>query len=157
MTLFDLVAIYFPPEEWDRAMCIASAEYPDLPPEQLVGPIVKDDPDGRCYGPFALLDRVWDPSMNPDSPFTREQWAAVLEPNTNVWMASKVWAIAGWRAWDVCPQCEACSVRGGPIPYPRAPLEDGTYGAVGGWVRPALVIGGATAAIALVGIMDKGR
>jgi hypothetical protein len=77
----------------------------------------------RSWGIFQILDACWNPDMPNNSPFTREQWARVLDPNVNTWMASVIWSRSGWRAWTTCAYCGVCAVEGGPIPHPRRPVE----------------------------------
>ncbi len=124
MTLQELIAVYFPEQERERALCIAQAE--------AVTAGVRDEgmvdwgqglKPAKSYGPFALVDVCWDPAMNPASPFSPEQWANILDPNVNVWAASVVWSHGGWRSWTTCGACGACEVAGGPIPYPRGPIR----------------------------------
>jgi hypothetical protein len=131
-----LVSLYFPGSEYDRAWCIATRECPPTPMPQSgiqFPECVKDEGlidcgagpvQAKSWGVFGILDACWDPSLNPDSPFTPELWSRVLEPNVNVWMASVIWSANGWRAWTSCEPCNACDVMGGPIPYPRGPVED---------------------------------
>lgn len=123
---------YLPPSEWERARCITRREcnpgregYPEscVAEEGMIdcgNGVVR----ARSWGPFQILDACWNPAMNPRSPFTREHWAKVLDPNVNTWMASVIWSSSGWRAWTTCAGCEVCGVTGGPIPYPRGPVED---------------------------------
>jgi len=130
--------MYFPPSEWERADCVSRCECsPDRPgyPGSCINPNEwVQDPEGNVYqaasyGIFQILDAVWDPSKNPNSPFTPEQWAMVMDPNVNTWMASVIWSRSGWIAWPgttdpsgCCYQCDACSVAGGAIPYPDGPV-----------------------------------
>ena len=128
----DLIRLYFPPSEWARANCIANNECsPDRVgfPETCVGEEGLIDCCGlgavqaRSWGPFQILDACWNPDMPNYSPFTREQWAEVLDPNVNTWMASVIWSRSGWGAWTTCGLCEACGVAGGDIPYPNGPIS----------------------------------
>ena len=127
-----LIKRYFPPEQWEIADCISRRECsPDRQgyPESCVG----DEGWINCghgpvaahsWGIFQILDACWNPDMNPNSPFTAEHWAQVLDPNVNTWMASIIWERSGWRAWTTCDFCDACDIVGGPIPYPRGPVYD---------------------------------
>jgi hypothetical protein len=126
---FNLIQKYFPESEWDRADCISVKEcspsregYPSscVVNEGLIR-CGGDAVPARSWGIFQILDACWNPDMNPNSPFTREQWAQVLEPEMNTWMASVIWSRAGWQAWSTCDLCNACDVPGGTIPYPNGP------------------------------------
>lgn len=145
---YNLIQTYLPTSQWANANCISLAEcdpaspiYPNCVKDE--GGIICGPAQGpaKSYGLFGLLDVCWDPALNPQSPFTADQWAKVLDPNVNTWMASVVWSINGWRAWTTCSQCldcppcvystppclapcggNLCAVPGGPIPYPRGPL-----------------------------------
>lgn len=128
---YDLIRLYFPPSEWTRANCIANNECsPDRVgyPQSCVGDEGLTDcghgaVQSRSWGPFQILDSCWNPDLNPDSPFTSEQWTMVLDPNVNTWMASVIWSRSGWGAWTSCGLCEACSVVGSAIPYPNGPVS----------------------------------
>ncbi len=137
MYLRNLIDRYFPEQERANALCIAAAEWPVeiggspslMPPRDI---LVRDEgmldcgqglKPAKAYGPFALLDVCWDPALNPDSLFSSAQWASILDPNVNVWAASVVWSHGGWRSWTTCAACGACEVTGGPIPYPRGPVQ----------------------------------
>ena len=93
-----LIAEYFPADQVEEATCILNAECPpgsDGWPASCVAGQGQVDcgaglRDAAAYGPFGLLDTCFDPAMNPTSPFTPEQWAMVLDPNVNTWMASVV-------------------------------------------------------------------
>lgn len=133
-TYTPLVQRYFPLSEWVRAECIIEQECPSSQASwpysciqakgwMTCGP----NPTPRqasAYGMFGILDVCYDPALNPDSPFTAEQWQRVLDPNMNAWMASIIWSNAGWRAWTTCEACTACDVLGEPVPYPRGPIEE---------------------------------
>ena len=128
---------YFPESQWQNAACILAAEMvqaavncPGVDPASCV----VDLPEyGSCYpttsvgpatasGLYGIVDRCWSPALAEDNtPFTPQEWAARLDPVVNVWMASVVYSIAGWRAWSTCAQCGCCDVRGEPIPHPRGP------------------------------------
>jgi hypothetical protein len=129
---FPLIQVYFPQVEWERANCVSVHECsPDRAgyPQSCVGFEGAVDcghgvvENARSWGIFQILDACWDPALNASSPFTAQQWAAVLDPNVNTWMASVIWSRAGWGAWTTCSACDACDVSGGPIPYPRGPIE----------------------------------
>ena len=157
VSYLQLIQTYFPPEQVANAACILAAEtaawanvcgadpascvvdlgnfscYPDQPVQPA-----------KAYGLYKIVDLCWDPAKaGVHTPFTASDWAQILDPNTNVWAASVVWSIAGWRAWTTCSQCadcpscvaatppcalpcggSLCDVPGGPIPYPRAPLSN---------------------------------
>ena len=137
MDLGSAIQEYFPQSQWSNAACILMAEKaqamqscPGADPSTCVA----DLPDyGGCYpdqtpgpatasGLYGIVDRCWDPSLAGDNtPFTPQEWAARLDPLVNVWMASVVYSIAGWRGWSTCSQCGCCDVTGMPIPHPRGP------------------------------------
>ena len=121
------IARYFPDDQLDNARCIQRNECSD-------GACVADEGYINCqgtsasgmahsWGGFQILDVCWSPYINPESPFTKEQWDRVLEPEMNAWMASAIWSRSGWRLWTTCEKCEVCGVLGGPIPYPRGPID----------------------------------
>lgn len=154
-----LMQTYFPKEEWDRANCIANSE---CNPSAVGYPngCISDEGNINCgagarlshaYGVFKLLDSCWDPEMNPTSPFTPEQWAKVIDPNYNTWMASVIWSRYGWRAWTTCETCAACDIPGGPIPHPRGPVEAGEAAGIN-WL---LILG--AAAVVGVGVVAANR
>jgi hypothetical protein len=129
---YDLIRLYFPSSEWERANCIANEECsPDRVgyPETCIGDEGLTDcghgaVQSRSWGPFQILDSCWNPDLNPNSPFTHEQWAMVLDPNVNTWMASVIWSRSGWGAWTTCGLCEACNLPyDTPIPYPNGPVS----------------------------------
>ena len=105
---------YFPPSQWDNADCITLHEVTDQNPN-AVSPT--DD-----WGLFQINRPTWDPDRNPLSPFTREQWAHVLEPNVNVWMAAHIYSRSGWGAWATASLCGVQNVPPGPVPFPNAPI-----------------------------------
>lgn len=127
-----IIRLYFPPTEWARASCVANAECDPASanyPTACMGDegginCGAGDRQARSFGIFKLLDVCWDPAMQSASPFTAEQWARVMEPNVNTWMASVIWSRYGWRAWTTCEDCVACAIPGGPIPYPRGPSNE---------------------------------
>lgn len=131
---YSYIQRYFPESEWGRANCVSLHECDpsrDGYPATCIGDEGFIDCSGnptniraKSWGPFQILDACWNPDLNPNSPFTPQQWAKVLDPNVNTWMASVIWSGGGWRAWSTCDYCDACQVRGGPIPYPRGPIED---------------------------------
>lgn len=125
---FNLIQKYFPPSEWDRADCISAVECPStragypkscVASQGLIACGSAGAVQSYSYGPFQILDACWNPALNPTSPFTREQWARVLDPEMNTWMASVIWSIGGWSMWTVCGSCDACTVPGGKIPLPN--------------------------------------
>lgn len=142
---YDLIRLYFPPGEHERANSVALTECPTGDPLQVRDEGWVDCGQGqreaKSYGVFRLLDVCFDPALSPESPFTVEQWARRLDPNVNVWMASVVFSRYGWRAWTSCGEAEACEYAGLPIPYPRGPEADlpGAGGLV--WLG-ALALGG---------------
>ncbi len=124
---FYLIQRYFPPDQWQNANCITIEECPSQNPAYINtdqglidcgnGPV-----QSKSYGLFQILDACFDPSLTPTSPFTTEQWAQVLDPNINTWMASVIWSAGGWIRWTTCDVCGIRDVPGGVIPYPDAPL-----------------------------------
>ncbi len=157
-TLLSLVQEYFPSDQWDKAQCILAHECQvpmGEPCAVAVGPYECGSVtgDGIAYGPFGLLDLCWDPALNPDSPFSREAWCAVMDPNVNVWMASVIWSMYGWIAWTTCPQCGPCDTTpGGAIPHPERPL---TWLSPDGIPKcptpfPWLIVAAAVVAVALI-------
>jgi hypothetical protein len=127
---YPYIQAYFPREQWEIADCIQVKEcsptregYPDscVAEEGLVdcghGPV-----QARSWGIFQILDACWNPALNPDSPFSPQAWAQVMDPNVNTWMASVIWSRGGWGAWTTCSLCDACSIPGGAIPHPDGPL-----------------------------------
>lgn len=169
VTYAGLISLYFPADQVPNATCILETETllraPECgstPPESCVVSI----PDMSCYsgqavqpakayGLYGIVDVCWNPALaGSNTPFTADEWAKVLDPNYNVWMASVIFSIAGWRAWTTCPACPncppcvyanppcliacslgICSVAGEPVPYPRGPTTPGTaYGGVSPWI-----------------------
>ncbi len=130
---FSLIQKYFPESEWERADCISTHECSpsrDGYPKTCVANegMIQCGSGGavlaHSWGIFQILDACWNPDMNPNSPFTREQWAQVLNPEINTWMASVIWSRSGWSAWSTCDLCDACNVPGGSIPYPNGPAPE---------------------------------
>ncbi len=129
---FNLIQKYFPESEWGCADCISVHECsPNREgyPQSCVANegMIRCRPDlpavpARSWGIFQILDACWNPDMNPGSPFTREQWAQVMDPEMNTWMASRIWSGGGWGLWSTrdvyCPECTSS---GGPTPYPDGP------------------------------------
>jgi hypothetical protein len=154
-----LIKLYFPQPEWDRAECIAALECDPSVPGYPVSCVSSEGEidcgagpqDSHAFGIFKLLDSCYNPIMNPASPFTLQQWSQVMDPNYNVWMASIIWSKYGWRAWTVCETCAACDIPGGPIPYPRGPVEGVKSGA--NWL---LLLGAAAGIVGMV-IVDKNK
>ncbi len=128
---------YFPESQWGNAACILGVEMveagqacPDEDPSmcvrqlEAIGSCYPDQPPclAEASGLYGIVSCCWDPALAQDNtPFTPQEWAARLDPVVNVWMASVVYSIAGWRAWSTCAQCGCCDVRGEPIPHPRGP------------------------------------
>lgn len=150
-----LVSKYFPAAEVDHALCLlsheilgAQAECPGQDPEACVRVLGGDVgcPDGVLPGPgtasglFGILDTCWDPTTRSDrTPFIESEWDARFDVETNIWMASVVWSIGGWRAWPSCGWCmeggvSICAITGGPIPFPRHPVP----GSVGDGFNPTV-------------------
>lgn len=129
---YNLIQVYFPPDQWDNADIISVHECsPDRSgfPGSCVGPEGYIDCAGMrttdfrsSYGPFQVFESCWNPAMNPRSPFTPAQWAQVLDPNMNIWMASVIWSSGGWGMWGTCGALNLCGVPGGPIPHPEGPV-----------------------------------
>jgi len=163
VTYQDLIARYFPLDQQVNAACIMEAETTawasvcgatppescvvDLPPMSCF-PTQPVQP-AKAYGLYKIVDVCWDPALagEANTPFTPGEWANILDPNYNVWAASVVWSIAGWRAWTTCGACAncpscvyatppcalpctlgICGVQGGPVPYPRGPVLPVTGG-----------------------------
>jgi len=131
--LWELIQTYFPEREWQNALCMAKAECgsatPCYPQACVTAQGLIQCGDGqaveaRAWGPFQILDACWNPALNPASPFTAAQWAQVLDPNVNVWMASAIWSASGWEAWTTCNECKLCQSLPGDIPYPDGPLPE---------------------------------
>jgi hypothetical protein len=128
-----LIRTYFPEGEWEHADCILRHECPPTTEAYPAG-CVREIGNYRCngveglaraWGAFGLLDVCWSPEVQSDSPFTPEQWARVLDPNYNVWMASRIWSLYGWSVWTTFNQCGIQSVEpGGTIPHPEGPLAN---------------------------------
>ena len=131
------IARYFPESQWQNAACILAAEMdqaaancPGVNPSQCVTELPEIS---SCYptmsagpatasGLYGIVDRCWDPALAGDNtPFTPGDWSMRFDPIWNVWMASVVYSIAGWRAWSTCSACGCCDVKGMPIPHPRGP------------------------------------
>ena len=156
---YHLIQRYFPQEQWEIADCILTHE---CPPDSLGYPgCVRDEglidcgygpAEAKSWGLFRILDACWNPEMHPESPFTTEQWAQVPNPNVNTWMASVIWERAGWRAWTTCDLCDACDIVGGPIPYPRGPVEEPVARSV-----PLLSLVGVLAAFVGLAVLDSRR
>ena len=133
-TITDLIQTYFPEGQWGYALCIVEHEcppstngYPGACVRRVPRPIIPAGLWGCAWGPFGLVDTQWNPDFNPGSPFTLEQWAWVLDPNVNTWMASKVWSQYGWGMFPACPSCmvaSTCRAPGGEVPYPDGPLPE---------------------------------
>jgi len=128
-----LIRTYFPEGAWGDADCIMRNECPPTSqayPAGCVREIGRYFCNGvelmaRAWGPFGLLDACWDPAVQPDSPFTPDQWARVLDPNYNVWMASRIWSQYGWTVWTTFNQCGIVGVNpGGDIPHPEGPVPE---------------------------------
>jgi len=136
-----LIQRYFPPEQWPAADCITMAECPSQDPIQVVDQGQIDCGVGgvaaRAWGLFGILDACWDPALKPTSPFTQEQWAQVLDPNVNTWMASVIWSRSGWGVWTTCADCQVCDVVGGTIPHPEGPVVEAPRGV--SWLPFALL------------------
>jgi hypothetical protein len=137
-----LIQTYFPAEQVGTAGCILGEEVTlaltnCLSPESCVTPLptavqcYSDQSPGpaSAYGLYQIIDQCWNPALaGGQTPFTDAEWAAVLDPNTNIWMASVIWSIGGWRSWTTCDACQwACLTPGGPIPYPRGPVTNPVY------------------------------
>jgi len=157
---FYLIQRYFPPEQWDNANCVSVAECSPARqgyPASCVGNEGWIDcghgaMQTRSWGIFQILDACWNPAMNPNSPFTPEQWANVLDPNVNTWMASVIWSQSGWGAWTTCEACQVCDVAGGDIPHPERPTTDG----IPPDGEPVIIGGGGLGLLALVGAVAVG-
>ncbi len=100
--------------------------------------------------------------MNPSSPFTAAQWASVLDPDVNTWMASKIWSIGGWALWTTSEPsiCNCQGVPGGAIPYPDGPVATvdnppppGESPPPPGNASVAVVVGGAMVAGAIIAVV----
>jgi hypothetical protein len=132
-----LIETYFPPDQWINASCILEAETlawslicGTTSPESCVvdlGSLAcysdQTAQPAQAYGLYKIVDVCWNPALARNhTPFTAAEWANILDPVYNVWAASVIWSISGWRAWTTCATCGICGVEGGPIPYPRAPL-----------------------------------
>lgn len=112
----DIIMRYFRPDQWENADCITTHEC-------FSGDCVAPEPPGGAsYGPFQIYDRVWNPDLNPNSIFTRDQWAQVMDPNVNVWMASKIYERSGWSPWSTKYICGLDGVGPGPIMHPEGPV-----------------------------------
>ena len=132
-----LIQRYFPSAQWEIANCLSLAEccpdrqdYPHcVTPQGSV--VCGGEPvtNASSYGLFGLVDACWNPAMNASSPFTPAQWAQVLDPEMNTWMASVVYSLQGWSAWTSCSSCpDSCTNPGPPpagerwpVPFPNAP------------------------------------
>lgn len=132
---FKYIQVYFPEDQWENGDCISTHECsPDRDgyPGTCIGPegMISCNPgslpylDSYSYGVFQILDACWSPERNPDTPFTPDIWARVMDPNVNTWMASVIWSRNGWRAWSTCGSCSVCGVMGRDIPFPRGPLTE---------------------------------
>lgn len=129
-----LIQRYFPASQWENAECISRRECsPDRQgyPASCIGyegwiDCGQGPVEAHSWGIFQVLDACWNPAMNPNSPFTPQQWAQVLDPNVNIWMASVIWSRSGWGAWTTCgaDYCNICDVPGAAIPYPRGPVTE---------------------------------
>lgn len=125
---------YFPPDQWGNADCITTHECsPDRAgyPQSCIADEGYIDCSGnptndmrRSYGPFQIFESCWSPYRENNTPFTREQWDKVLDPNVNTWMASIIWSRSGWSQWSTCHVCGICGVGGGAIPHPEGPVDD---------------------------------
>ena len=131
-----LIERYFPAEAWGDAECISSAECsPDRAgyPQTCIGYEGWIDCGGgaveaRSWGPWQILDACWSPFMNPNSPFSAEQWGMVLDPNVNTWMASVIFYRNGWSAWTTCAGCGVCAIEPPPGWQPLSePLAEGPW------------------------------
>lgn len=128
-----LIRAYFPEGAWGNADCIMQHECPPTSEAYPAG-CVKEigvyrcnsvEMPARAWGPFGLLDVCWDPAVQALSPFTPDQWSRVLDPNYNVWMASRIWSEHGWTVWTTFNQCHILDIGpGGAIPHPAGPLPE---------------------------------
>lgn len=160
---YSLIQCYFPPEQVENANCISLMEADPADPRypaviKAQGSIVcgGDAVEAKSYGLFGILDACWNPDMRVDSPFTAEQWAKVLDPNMNTWMASVIFAANGWRAWTTCGDCQLCNVVGVPVLNPRGPVDCSQPGSI----LPLAVAIVAHAGILAIGVREhklKGR
>ena len=185
-----LIQGYFPAEQWANALCLLTNEIdeslqacPNIPPEQCakdlgVASCYSDQTPipATAYGLFGIVDVCWSPALaGNETPFTKDDWQHLTsnDPNWQVWAASVVYSIGGWRAWSTCsacldcpgcltlnPPCAApcdnrsiCEVYGLPIPYPRAPLvpPPGCGAPPGGTPGPTVPVAVAVA-VPLVGL-----
>lgn len=141
-----LVSTYFPADAVPAALCILQRQIEladSRDPASVITPVTSGQTScgsagGGAYGLFGIVDACWNPALvGPDAtPFLPNEWEMVLDPNTNVWMASVVWSIAGWRPWATCQGCNLtnapgvppqsiCNVPGEAVPYPRHPVSQG--------------------------------
>jgi len=163
-----LIRTYFPEGAWGDAACIVSHECPPTTEAYPAG-CVKEigrylcggvEMAARAWGPFGLLDVCWDPAVQSASPFTSEQWGRVLDPNYNVWMASRIWSQYGWQVWSTFNQCGIQSTQpGGAIPHPNGPLPElsglPANGTPGGFETVTLLVG--VAAVGLAVALHQGK
>lgn len=165
VNMLALIQEYFPEAAWNDAQCILEQECPLASPQWQTGCIVPvggyycgsvETANAKAWGPFGLLDICWNPSLNPDSPFGGDLWAMVRDPNVNTWMASKVWSLYGWGAWDTCPRCGICDTApGGAIPHPDGPINVEIPPAEG-LPLPLILLGAAALGLAGLTLASKG-
>lgn len=141
---YNFIQRYFPEGEWEHADCISTKECDPSRqgyPQSCIGyegwiSCGHGPKESNSWGVFQILDACWNPAMNPNSPFTHEQWAKVLDPNVNTWMASVIFRRGGWGrcstpspdcqtppyccTWTTCSACGICDV-GPPVGWEPLP------------------------------------
>lgn len=80
-----LVAEHFPDDEVDTALCIIRHE--------SAGDPQADNPRSTATGLFQILESLWGPHFDVST-------TDLLEPRTNIDLASDIWKKQGWGAWS---------------------------------------------------------
>lgn len=80
-----LVALHFPPEEIDRALCIIGHESNGDPEA--------DNPRSTARGLFQILGSLWAPHYGISR-------ADLYDPVLNTRLARDIWDNYGWSAWS---------------------------------------------------------
>lgn len=144
-----LIETYWPESEWVNAKAmlanILTAYQPPACHADPVNCVARGGPHETCYdwqtpaqthryGLWLITDACWNPDLAAaETPFTAAEWAQVLDPNVNTWMASVIWSIGGWGKFNGCNdiygddpiagvRSTLCLHRGGPVPQPRHPV-----------------------------------